>query len=249
MAGCDPDATNLRAALARGAIDEACGSPWPDRAVDALVIAAPVDAALAQVRAYVAKPPRAALVLDVGSVKAPIAAAATGLAAFVPTHPLAGSHRSGARAARADLFAGKTWTYDPAFAPAAVAAVRAFIAAMGALAEPVDSASHDRIVALTSHLPQSVSVALGALLAQSLDEPHVAALCGPGMRSMLRLGRSAWNVWEPVLRENAGPAAQEVRRLCAVLTDVAEALEAGETDDLAPYFGAAARAAARLPQA
>lgn len=212
--------------------------------VDTLVLAGPLEAILAGLAELAAGAPRAALILDVASLKARVAHAGEGLAAFVPTHPMAGSERSGASAARSDLFAGRTWAYDPGVAGAGRA--QGFIRAMGALPVGIASAEHDRVVALTSHLPQVLSAALGARLTERLAEPHVAQLCGPGLRSMLRLGESPWTLWRSILAANAQPVAQEVRALVAILSEAAEALESGETDRLAERFEAAARAVARL---
>jgi prephenate dehydrogenase len=165
---------------------------------------------------------------------------------FVPSHPIAGSERSGPHAARADLFEGRAWSFEPAVPDEARERATRFIEAMGALPVAIASLEHDRVVALTSHLPQLVSVALGAALEPALREARTSALCGTGVRSMLRLAGSSWTVWRAVLEANAIPIAQEVRRLAAILTGVAEALEDGDAALLERRFGEAAGAAASL---
>ncbi|MBD5606775.1 MAG: prephenate dehydrogenase/arogenate dehydrogenase family protein, partial [Candidatus Eremiobacteraeota bacterium] len=214
----------------------------------AVVRAAPLAATLEQIAELERDlPAHVESIFDVASVKAPVARAAAGLARFVGTHPIAGSERSGPQAARADLFAGRVWTYDAcASEPARTRAV-AFVEAMGARPVAIASDEHDRIVALTSHLPQIVSVALGAQLAPRRDDDAaVRALCGTGMRSMLRLAGSSWTVWEAVLLANAGPLAQEVRRLADILSGTAAALETGASGELADRFARAAAAHGRL---
>jgi prephenate dehydrogenase len=237
----------LDAAFARGAISSRAGSLRALAAEsDVLLLAAPLDATLAhlaELATFARVPP---LTLDVASVKEPVARAGSGVAGFVASHPIAGSERSGAASARADLFERKMWAYDAHAAPERAAVVEAFIEAMGATPLAIDPAEHDRVVALTSHLPQLVSVALGRQLDASLDSTVVAALCGTGMTSMLRLGNSSWTMWRAILRANAGAVAQEVRELAAILSGVAAALEAGDLDDVEKDFGAAARAVARL---
>lgn len=242
----DTDPDHRRTALARLAAASAAASLAElARTCEILVLAAPLDATLAQL-AELARGPVAGirLIVDVASVKGPVARAGAALAAFVPTHPIAGSERSGPAAADAGLFDGHAWTYDGARAAAADAV--AFIEAMGGVPVALGSDEHDRILALTSHLPQIVSTALGMRLAASLDDAAVADLCGTGIRSMLRLAGSSWTVWGAVLRENAGPVAQEVRRLADILSGVASALEAGASDTLAPGFARAAATVARL---
>jgi len=211
---------------------------------DVVVLAAPLDATLAQIAELAAAPPpHVDLILDVASVKVPVARAGGTLAAFVASHPIAGSERSGPVAARADLFEGRVWSYD-ADAPAGTRAhAISFIEAMGARPIAIASPEHDRVVALTSHLPQLLAVALGAQLESRLeDTDSVAAFCGTGMQSMLRLAGSSWSVWEAVLRANARPVAQEVRALGNILSDIAEALEDDAPGTLAERFSRAAAA-------
>jgi prephenate dehydrogenase len=117
---------------------------------------------------------------------------------------------------------------------------------MGAQPYPIASDEHDRVVALTSHLPQLLSVALGSLLAPRLADEEVLALCGSGMRSMLRLGASSWPMWQAILAANGRAVAREVRSLQAALGEVADALEADRFASLAATFGEAASAVARL---
>jgi len=245
--GWDVDEANLRAALERGALSARAESLRElAEASDVVVLAAPLDATLASLAQLATFDRLPALVLDVASVKGPVARAGRGLAGFVPTHPIAGASRSGVAAARADLFAGRIWAYDASAEAGLAARLEAFIASMKALPLAVDVDEHDRIVALTSHLPQLVSVALGGHLEPRLQQGAVSALCGTGISSMLRLGASAWTMWRPILAANARPVAQEVRELAAVLLRFAEALEAGAPDRLESDFQAAAAAAARL---
>jgi len=248
--GWDLDRGNLARAREIGAITiPAADAASLGQAVETLVIAAPLDATLQLLAAYLASPPRATLILDVASVKLPVSDAGRALPGFVATHPIAGSERSGPAAADPSLFVDRVWTYDERASPADGARTRAFIATMGARPVPIDSADHDAAIALTSHLPQVVAVALGARLGERLADPGVADLCGTGMRSMLRLGASAWTVWEAVLAANRGPIAQEVRVLANVLFSLAETFEAGRTSEMATAFAASGIAIARLDAA
>ena len=246
--GWDLDAEHASIALELGAVGETLGSfeELTSRA-DILVLAAPLDATLALLESLAAGPvPRARLIVDVASVKAPIARAGATLSAFVPTHPIAGSERNGPRAARADLFVDRVWTYAPVADADAVDRARDFIEVLGARPYALASDEHDRIVALTSHLPQLVSVALGTRLGPEIANPDVRALCGTGMRSMLRLGASAWPVWRAIVAANRHAIAQEVRGFASVLSAVADAVECGRTEDLAAAFLASSDAVAHL---
>jgi prephenate dehydrogenase len=110
----------------------------------------------------------------------------------------------------------------------------------------VTADEHDAAIALTSHLPQVLSTALGAALAQRLGEPAVAGLCGPGIASLLRLADSPGGVWAAILDANAAAVAQEVRAFAAILRTVADEVEAHDAGALAARFAAAGSVRARL---
>jgi prephenate dehydrogenase len=244
--GFDASRAHAERAHERGALDATVDDVAELNACEVVVLAAPLEATLELLERLSAAPPAATLILDVCSVKLPVERAGRTLAAFVPTHPIAGSERSGPEAARADLFVERVWTHAPVREAELRARLHAFIGLMGARAVPLDSAAHDGIVALTSHAPQVLAVALAAHLGERLDEPAVLDLCGTGVRSMTRLGASSWPVWQGVLGANAAAVAQEVRAFSAILSDIADALAAGNAGRLGPQFERASDTVARL---
>jgi len=251
--GCGYDVIGFDAAPAHlahgqrlGAIDASAPSLLAlAKECETLVLALPIEQTVAALHELRACALEAELVIDVASVKGPVVEAAAGLHAFVGTHPIAGSERSGPEAAQADLFVGRTWAYVPAVHTFDRRAI-AFIEAMGAAPVPIDAAEHDRIVAATSHLPQMLSVALGEHLCALLRNDSALALSGTGVRSMTRLGASAWSVWRGILASNGPNVAQEVRLLAAILASVADEIALGDLDALDRRFADAARADARL---
>lgn len=245
--GYDRDPAALAAARTAGALDATA----PDLAALAarctvLAIALPVDAT---VEALTALREQAGpeLVFDVASVKVPVVAAAAGLPHFVASHPLAGRERGGFAAADAHLFEGRTWAVVPAPDRAAQTRLEELIAGLGARVLTLDAGDHDRLVAVSSHLPQLVSVALGAQLAEAGDaDPRVYDLCGPGMESMLRLAHSDPALWEPIARANAPALADALQTLARALQATADDLAAGRFERLQATFTSAHRA---LPHA
>jgi len=238
VVGYDRDPATLARARARGAIDRGAES-FDDltRGFDLLVIALPLPDTLAALRLLGSY---AGAVIDVASVKTPVREAAVALPNFAGTHPMSGRERSGIDAADRALFTGATWAIDDETPAALRRRIVAFVRSLGAEPLVLSAADHDRLVALSSHLPQSVAVALGAqVAAAAAGDPRATALCGPGMRSMLRLARSPLGLWEPILRANAQPLAAELRALAQRLDRAAAELETGETAALASYFRAA----------
>ena len=168
---------------------------------DVIVLATPADTALdllAQLSGA------SALVTSVSSTMVPLREAAMDVR-FIAGHPFAGSELRGLAAANADLFAGRPWFIDQPDAT-----VVEMIKAGGAESVVVDAAEHDRVMALTSHLPQVIATALASML-DEVDPRFV----GSGAKSMLRLAGSAHEVWRPVLEQNEAnisAAAEELWR-------------------------------------
>jgi prephenate dehydrogenase len=247
--GYDRDVAALARAQARGIID---GSA-PDlislaTQCETLVIALPVDATLAALETLAGElGPR--LVIDVASVKAPLVDPGGRVANFVGTHPMAGREQSGIEAADAVLFENATWAYAPASDAALNERARELIGSLGAVPLAIDPLEHDRIVALTSHLPQALSVLLGAELGtDARTDRRIVELCGPGMISMLRRARSPEAVWAPIVAANAAPLAARLRSIAQVMGTVAAALEGGESSALMSYFDSARQAAQALEE-
>jgi prephenate dehydrogenase len=241
VSGWDAAPGGAAAAAARGALDEVASSLEALlTGSDELVLAVPLPDTLELLERLARVPPPARLILDVASLKAPVLLAAAGLSAFVAGHPIAGSERSGPGAASADLFQDRAWIYDPVAAEPARGLAVHLIGSLGARPVPMAAAEHDRLIALTSHLPQVLAVALGRQLAGRMDEPGVRELCGPGIASMTRLGASPWTMWSGIFAANGPALAQEVRTLNSILSEAAAALDGGSAESLAAWFAQAA---------
>ncbi|HUA10202.1 MAG TPA: prephenate dehydrogenase/arogenate dehydrogenase family protein [Candidatus Acidoferrales bacterium] len=221
VAGYDRDPAAVSGALVAGAIDAVAERDEIYATCNVVAIAAHVSGTLDEIVALGRRDLRGdQLVIDVASVKAPIAKAAASIAAFVPTHPMAGSERRGPGAARSDLFRDRVWCYVPA-GEQRTAQARAFIAELGARPVAVDAAEHDRIVALTSHLPQLLAFAFTRRVGErSTSDPEIVdALCGPVARELLRLGRSSPQMWDEIFRANADAIRAEFARLLEAIDD------------------------------
>lgn len=214
VAGYDIDAAAAQAAVERGALDRIEARDALYSSCDVVVISAHLKATVDEIawaRSTALRPEL--LLLDIASVKSSVCEAAQGLAQFVPTHPMAGGERHGPAAAREDLFAGRTWCYVPTAEAAHTHAARSFIERLGARPVAVGAEEHDRIVALTSHLPQLFAYAFSQNIAEFAggDPAAVEALCGPVARELLRIGRSSPLMWDEIFAANA-PAIEDARR-------------------------------------
>lgn len=221
--GYDVDPAALDAASEVGAIDAAVAPETLAREADTLVLATHLEPTLRELERLAGRPHTPALVLDVTSVKVPLAAAAAGVANFVATHPMAGSERNGPGAARADLFDGCSWAYVPSGDANLDALAREFIRWCGGFPMATSAEAHDSIVALTSHLPQIVASCYAALLGES--ESEAQQLRGPVARELLRISDMNAPMWRDILRANAHNVEPELRRLAGALISAADALE------------------------
>lgn len=229
----DPSPT--AAALARDLGAGALADPGPDgEAPDLVVVAAPPDVAaevvVAQLRAW-----PAAVVTDVASVKSAILAGcvarlggagadAGALARYVGSHPMAGRERSGAIAARDDLFEARPWVLcaHPGSDPAAVEAVAWLAQRVGAVVVRMGAQEHDVAVAAVSHAPQ-VAASLVAARLRELSQDAVG-LAGQGLRDVTRIADSDPALWTQILAGNAGAVADVLAALQDDLVEVVAAL-------------------------
>lgn len=225
--------SDREAGTARLAADLGAGAVVPDLRdakgiADVAVLAMPPEAVAAGL-AVAQECGVADVYTDVASVKElPVRQArelGCDLSAYVPGHPLAGRERHGPAAGRADLFLGRTWALCPLAetSPDAVAAVTSLVLACGADPVTTDPATHDRWVALVSHVPHLVASAMAARLAPSAVPPEALRLAGQGLRDVTRVAAGDSVLWTQILAANPGPVADVV---AAVADDLAEAARA-----------------------
>jgi prephenate dehydrogenase len=118
-----------------------------------------------------------ALLTDVVGLKAPVQRLARRLlprARYVGSHPMAGGEHGGFRHSRADLFDGRTVVVCPSSRPADVRRIDAVWRATGARVVHLTPAAHDRVVAITSHLPYLAALGLVRVAEREHDGAHVA---------------------------------------------------------------------------
>lgn len=198
-----------------------------DEAPDLVVVAAPPDVVVDVVAAELTAWPDAT-VTDVTSVKnAVVEGVARRCGAerrrFVPGHPMAGRERSGAVAARSDLFEGRTWVICPDGADdARVADVTAVAQVCGAHVVTMSPAAHDEAVAAVSHVPQVAASLVAAQLRELPDD--AVALSGQGVRDVTRIAASDPMLWTQILAGNAAAVLPLLEGVRASLDDVIHAL-------------------------
>ena len=145
---------------------------------DVVVLALPLTALLQPEERLVKALPAMSVVMDVGSVKAPVLQVWHTLhPRFVASHPMAGTARSGMEASSATLFHGCPWVITPQkdTDQNALKTVQRLANILGSYCLKADATQHDRAVALVSHLPVFVSAALLSAVCDEQD-PNIRQL-------------------------------------------------------------------------
>jgi prephenate dehydrogenase len=244
--GFDADRSVLQRAAARGALEPSASLAEALADAELIVVAVPVGAAPAVVREALAAAPDA-VVTDVASTKRPLAEISE--PRFVPGHPVAGGATGGPARATADLFDAATWFLAPteASSPESVALVEWFVASLGARPVHTEAAAHDRLLALTSHLPHALANLLMLRVAEAAKEDDSPlALAGASLREMTRLAGANARVWSDIFLGNADEIAAAVAGLRASLEELEASLAAGDRESIERSIAAAASARERL---
>jgi prephenate dehydrogenase len=242
VTGWDPDPESLAMAAERGAVEPASDVATALDEAGLVLVAAPVGELPETVRAVLGRAPEGCTVTDVGSTKRPVCAAAGDDPRFVGGHPICGAETRGPERATADLFEGATWFLTPtaATAPERLRLVHGFVAALGARPVAIGPDTHDRLVAVTSHLPHVLAnVLLNQAGSAKVDGHDPLQAAGGSLRDMTRIGGANPRIWVDIFldnREALRAALVEQRRH---LEQVEQALASGDAGFLARWIGEA----------
>jgi prephenate dehydrogenase len=230
----------LRLAVVRGAADQATSALSEAVAgADLVVLAAPVSLIIEHLGLLADAADPDALVTDVGSVKAPVVAAAETTLPhpqrFVGGHPLAGSERKGISAARADLLEQATWVLTPTAVTAEDALVKTqhLVTRLGAKPLLLSPQEHDELLARTSHLPHLVAAALVNVVADcAKGREETIEVIGRGFLDTTRVAGGNASLWADIALANADELLAALREMNAGLENLTAALTARNREEL-----------------
>lgn len=244
VVGFDADRDAAAAAAERGAIDTVADSLADAVATaDLAVVAVPVARLAHEVLDVLAASGDACTVTDVGSTKAAVCAAAHESPRFIGGHPVCGSEARGPAHARGEVFQAATWYLSPLARtePARFQLVHRFVSRLGATPVAVDPLAHDRIVALSSHLPHVLAnVLVNQAGATRVDGHEPLAAAGGSLRDMTRVAGANPRIWVDIFLDNAEPLSAALAEHRRRAEQVERALAAGDAGFLARWIGEAA---------
>lgn len=238
---------NIQEAVRLGVIDYAEATPaLAARDADLVVIAVPVGSIKGVLLELAPVLSARAVVTDVGSVKAPVVAAARAalgplFANFVPGHPIAGTERSGVGAATPDLFRGRRVVLTPEneTEASALALMQTLWTATGAHVSTMSAAQHDTVLAASSHLPHVLAFVLVDMLAQMNDRSAVFDCAGGGLRDVSRVAASDPTMWRDICLANDAAILKLLKSYQNDLAALARAIASGDGQRLLDTFSRA----------
>ena len=245
IVGCVRGAESRAYLLDQGLCDDAVADPAAAVAgCDLVVLGTPLSA-YADIGERIGPHLQAdSLVTDVGSVKQSVVRDLGPFIPdnvhFVPGHPIAGTEKSGPQAGFAELFEDR-WTIltpPPGTDAKAVARVRALWDGIGAHVTEMDPRHHDRVLAITSHLPHLIAYTIVGTAAdlEESEQQEVVKFSASGFRDFTRIAASDPVMWRDIFLNNRDSVLDVLQRFNEDITALQRAIRWGEGEVLAARF-------------
>ena len=214
------------------------------RGADLVVIGVPPGAVGAVAQAMAPGLDARAIVTDVGSVKVRIIEDVRphlpDPTRFVPGHPVAGTEHSGPDAAFATLFERRPCILTPLpdTDPEAVERVQELWESVGATVDLMEPGHHDKVLAITSHLPHLIAYTIVGTVADLEEEARseVFKYAAGGFTDFTRIAGSDPTMWRDVFLNNKAGVLEMLGRFTEDLIALQRAIRWGQGDQLFDLF-------------
>ena len=237
VVGFSPSQTTTARALKMGVIDQiATSASNAATGSDLVLIAVPVSATEASFQAIAQELSSNCLVMDVGSTKSDVLAAAktalgNKLAQFVPAHPIAGKEVAGVEHADADLYTGCQVILTPTDFTENTQLQRATAVwlALGCKVRHMTATDHDAAFAAVSHLPHLLAFAFMNSISNQKQRSEFLDLAGPGFRDFTRIAAGDPKVWRDIFLANSAEVLAQSQNFRSSLEALERAVLAGDS--------------------
>jgi len=256
VVGFSPSESTRARALSMGVLDSvATTAADAARGSDLVLVAVPVAATESTLAALAAALPATALVMDVGSTKCDVVAAAEralgkAIDCFVPAHPIAGKEVAGVAHADPALYANCQVILTPTAATGAtqLAQADALWRALGCQVRQMSAPEHDAAFAAVSHLPHVLAFAMMNAIGAQAQAKDLLSLAGPGFRDFTRIAASDAAIWRDILMANSTQVRAQLQWFRSSLDALDHAVTQGDALAIEALIAqaSAARAAWRL---
>lgn len=258
IVACDASAPARRAIAKLKLADDVLADPAKAAAgADLVIVATPLSTypKLGKVLGKAMKP--GAILSDVGSVKRP---ALDGLGAslrpgvhLVPAHPIAGTENSGPESGVAELFEDRWCIVTPVRGTPkdAARAVEAFWKRIGSKTARMTPAHHDRVLAITSHVPHLIAYTIvnTASDLESTLRAEVIKYSASGFRDFTRVAASHPVMWRDIFLANKDAVLEMMGRLYEDIATMQKAIRHDEGETLERLFAKARKIRRSIVQA
>ncbi|MET3557084.1 prephenate dehydrogenase [Streptococcus rupicaprae] len=212
---------------------------------DVIILAVPIKQTMALIKelAQLKLKPNV-LITDAGSTKQAIVATAEAhldpqKVRFVGSHPMAGSHKSGAQAADVNLFENAYYILTPSrlTAPGTIEEMEDLLKGLHVRLTQMEPKEHDKVTGQVSHFPHLLASSL-MLQAGDYRESHAMTqhLAAGGFRDMTRIAESEPGMWTSILLTNQAAMLERIEDFKQRLDQVATLLKASDEEAIWTFF-------------
>ncbi|KRL00862.1 prephenate dehydrogenase [Liquorilactobacillus capillatus] len=241
--GNDADPQTTAYALKHHLIDQSTRELTAAVAADFIILATPVTEIINDLQQLAQLPlKKSVIITDVGSTKQAVLKAALPLQekgiTFIGGHPMAGSHKTGVTAGRADLFENafyfmiKTKVPDDAYL-----ALQNLLQGAHVKWLLLSAQEHDQLVGQISHLPHVIAAALvNQTQVFFADSPLGMRMAAGGFKSITRIASSDPTMWSSILQSNSAIIIQQISQYVNELQKIQKAIMEDDHDQIFSFF-------------
>ena len=183
-----------------------------------------------------------AIVTDTGSTKGSVikdvSPSIPKNVSFIPSHPLAGTEFSGPKSGFSSLFENRYWLIICSKETEQTKKLENFYKKLGSLVETVNIDYHDRILAITSHLPHLIAYTIVGTASdlESDLKNDVIKFSASGFRDFTRIASSDPIMWRDVFLSNSDAVLEMLQRFNEDLSDLQKAIRKKDGKKLHSFF-------------
>ena len=250
VVGFSPSEGTRQKALQRGVIHQAVNSAAEAvQGADLVLLAVPVSHTADCLRDIAPHLQPGCLLMDVGSTKTDVVAAARAalgshIGSFLPAHPIAGKAQAGVDHAEGALYQDRALILTPLPSNTAsqIEQAKALWQAIGSRVHVMTPEAHDQTFAAVSHVPHLLAFAqINGLLRQPEGEAFLK-LAGPGFRDFSRIAAGDPTIWRDILSANRQEVLAQLSHFQAALSDLEKSIQNNELEDLQRLVSQASQA-------
>ena len=209
---------------------------------DLVILAVPVGSMKSVAKSITSSLKEGAIVTDTGSTKNSVINDVNPYIPtrvnFIPSHPLAGTEYSGPKSGFSSLFENRYWLIVNDKETGQTKKLANFFENLGSIVETVSAEYHDKILAITSHLPHLIAYTIVGTASdlESDLKNDVIKFSASGFRDFTRIAASDPIMWRDVFLNNSEAVLEMLQRFNEDLSDLQKAIRKKQGQKLHSFF-------------